>query len=159
AGLRPHALDDRGDARRAAHVPRSARDGGGAGAAAPWRTRSERRVDQAVAGPHMKPPDREAGLTHRTLAGLAWTGGGKAVYAVLRLLVLFLLARLLSPADFGVVGAAGVVIGFSSILSELGVAPAIVQRPERIEENPITTDRKSTRLNSVTRSSRMPSSA
>jgi len=77
----------------------------------------------------MKPPDREAGLTHRTLAGLAWTGGGKAVYAVLRLLVLFLLARLLSPADFGVVGAAGVVIGFSSILSELGVAPAIVQRP------------------------------
>src|SRR2546422_4818949 len=76
----------------------------------------------------MVPPDGNVGLTHRTLGGLAWTGGGKALYAVLRLLVLFLLARLLSPADFGVVGAAAVVMGFSAILSQLGVAPAIVQR-------------------------------
>ena len=69
------------------------------------------------------------GLTRRTLAGLAWTAGGKAVYAVLRLLVLFILARLVAPADFGVVGAAAVVMGFSTIFSQLGMAPAIVQRP------------------------------
>ena len=69
------------------------------------------------------------GLTRRTLAGLAWTAGGKAVYAGLRLLVLFILARLVAPADFGVVGAAGVVMGFSTIFSQLGMAPAIVQRP------------------------------
>jgi O-antigen/teichoic acid export membrane protein/thymidylate kinase len=71
----------------------------------------------------------EADLTARTFAGLAWTAGGKAVYAVLRLLVLFILARLVSPADFGVVGAASVVIGFSAIFSQLGMAPALVQRP------------------------------
>jgi O-antigen/teichoic acid export membrane protein/thymidylate kinase len=74
-------------------------------------------------------PGGASGLTRRTLAGLAWTGGGRAVYAVLRLVVLFLLARFVSPADFGVVGAATVVLGFSAIFSELGMAPAIVQRP------------------------------
>ncbi len=74
-------------------------------------------------------PPRDAGLTQRTLAGLVWTAGGRAVYAVLRLVVLFLLARLVSPADFGVVGAATVVLGFSAIFSELGMGPAIVQRP------------------------------
>ena len=68
-------------------------------------------------------------MTARTLAGLVWTGGGKAVYGILRLVVLFLLARLLSPANFGVVGAATVVMGFSTIFSQLGMAPAIVQRP------------------------------
>src|SRR5207237_5320657 len=75
------------------------------------------------------PPSGLPGLTHRTLAGLVWTGGGKAVYGALRLVVLFLLARLLSPANFGVVGAATVVMGFSAIFSQLGMAPAIVQRP------------------------------
>src|SRR5207247_953710 len=68
-------------------------------------------------------------LTGRTLSGLLWIGGGKVVYAGLRLLVLVILARLLSPAEFGSVGAALVVVGFSAIFSQLGLAPAIVQRP------------------------------
>ncbi|HVH69046.1 MAG TPA: oligosaccharide flippase family protein [Gemmatimonadales bacterium] len=58
-----------------------------------------------------------------------WIGGGKVVYAGLRILVLALLARLLSPANFGVIGAALVVVGFSAIFSQLGLAPAIIQRP------------------------------
>jgi O-antigen/teichoic acid export membrane protein len=49
--------------------------------------------------------------------------------AVLKILVLVLLTRLLSPADFGVVGAALVVIGFSLTFSQLGLGPALVQRP------------------------------
>src|SRR5207249_3395777 len=40
------------------------------------------------------------------------------------------LARLVSPADFGVVSAALVVIGFSAIVSQLGLGPALVQRPD-----------------------------
>ena len=51
------------------------------------------------------------------------------MYAVLRLVVLFLLARFVSPTDFGIVGAATVVLGFSTIFCELGMGPAIVQRP------------------------------
>jgi O-antigen/teichoic acid export membrane protein len=49
--------------------------------------------------------------------------------ALLKILVLVLLTRLLSPADFGVVGAAFVVITFSLTFSQLGLGPALVQRP------------------------------
>ena len=62
------------------------------------------------------------------MRGLMWTAGGRASHGALQILVLAVLARLLSPADFGVVSAALVVIGFSFIFSQLGMAPAIVQR-------------------------------
>ena len=69
-------------------------------------------------------------LTRRTVGGLLWTGGGKAAYGLLYLSVLAILARMLSPAEFGVVSAALVVIGVSQIVSQLGLGPALVQRPE-----------------------------
>jgi PST family polysaccharide transporter len=69
------------------------------------------------------------GLTHRTISGLIWTAWGKGGRAVLVLLSLVVLARLLTPREFGTVSAALVVIEFSSILSRLGLGPAVVQRP------------------------------
>ena len=72
-----------------------------------------------------KPPS----LTHRTVKGMAWTAFGSGAMAVLKILVLVLLTRLLSPADFGVVGAALIVITFSLTFSQLGLGPALVQRP------------------------------
>src|SRR5437867_9592077 len=89
-------------------------------------------TDRPERGPgwHMPTsPPTHRDLTRQTLGGLVWIGGGKVVYAGLRLLVLAIMARLLSPADFGIVGAALVVVGFSAIFSQLGLAPAIVQRP------------------------------
>ncbi len=74
-------------------------------------------------------PDAQS-LTHRTVGGMLWLGAGKAAYAGLQLIVLAILARLVSPTDFGVVTAALVVIGFSAIVSQLGLGPAIVQRPD-----------------------------
>ena len=70
------------------------------------------------------------GLTRRTITGMMWAAGGKGAQAGLQLLVLAVMARLVSAADFGVVSAALVVIGFSSIFSQLGFGPALVQRPE-----------------------------
>ncbi|MEP7228158.1 MAG: lipopolysaccharide biosynthesis protein [Gemmatimonadales bacterium] len=69
-------------------------------------------------------------LTHRTLDGMLWTGGGKAARALLQILVLAVLSRLVSAVDFGVLSAALVVIGFSQIFSRLGLGPALVQIPE-----------------------------
>ncbi len=57
-------------------------------------------------------------------------GSGKAIYTLLQLGVLAVLGRLITPADFGVVSAALVVIGLSTIVSNLGLGPAIVQRPQ-----------------------------
>ncbi|WP_084544405.1 lipopolysaccharide biosynthesis protein [Chroogloeocystis siderophila] len=68
-------------------------------------------------------------ITHSTLNGLFWVISGAGFQAILRLVVFIILARLLTPADFGIVNAASIVIGFSEIFSLLGVGPAIVQRP------------------------------
>ena len=54
----------------------------------------------------------------------------KGSQALLQVVALVLLARLLQPSQFGLFAAAMVVAGFCAIFSELGVGPAIVQRPE-----------------------------
>jgi PST family polysaccharide transporter len=56
-------------------------------------------------------------------------GSGKAAHTLLQVLVLGVLGRLITPAEFGVVSAALVVIGLSTIVSNLGLGPALVQRP------------------------------
>jgi O-antigen/teichoic acid export membrane protein len=55
---------------------------------------------------------------------------GAGAQAILRIILLMVLARLLAPADFGVVAAAMVAIRIGAVLSQLGIAHAIVQRPE-----------------------------
>jgi PST family polysaccharide transporter len=60
---------------------------------------------------------------------MAWVAWGGGATAVIKLVVLILLSRLLSPADFGVVSAALIVIGFSLTFSQVGLGPALVQRP------------------------------
>jgi O-antigen/teichoic acid export membrane protein len=73
--------------------------------------------------------DTSRSLTQRTLGGMAWAAVGSGANAALKVLVLVLLTRLLTPTDFGVVGAALVVISCSLIFSQLGMGPALVQRP------------------------------
>lgn len=69
-------------------------------------------------------------LTQRTLGGMAWVAWGSGIMAILKVAVLVLLTRLLSPADFGVVSAALIVIVFAMTFSQLGLGPALVQRPQ-----------------------------
>lgn len=59
-----------------------------------------------------------------------WTASSNGLNAVLKVVVLIVLARLLSPAEFGIVSAALIVIGFSAIFSQLGLGPALVQRTQ-----------------------------
>jgi O-antigen/teichoic acid export membrane protein len=71
---------------------------------------------------------RGGNLTHRTLSGILWTAWGRGAHAVLQLVIVAVLARLLAPAEFGVVSAALIVVGLSAIVSQIGLGPAIVQR-------------------------------
>jgi len=73
--------------------------------------------------------DPSPSLTHRTIRGMAWVAWWSGAIAAMRLGVLVLLTRLLTPADFGVVSAAMVFITFSLNFSQLGMGPALVQRP------------------------------
>ena len=67
-------------------------------------------------------------LSQRSASGVLWMGWGGFANAVLRLLVIGLLGRLLTPTEFGVVGAALVVIAFSETFANLGLGPAVIQR-------------------------------
>jgi PST family polysaccharide transporter len=61
---------------------------------------------------------------------MVWTLTGTAVQAAVQLVALMALGRLLTPAEFGLMGAATVVVAASQIVSQIGVGPAIVQRRE-----------------------------
>ena len=78
------------------------------------------------------------GLTHRALGGMLWTFSGTGAQGIVQVLVTMALGRLLTPAEFGVMGAAVVVIALSQIVSQVGVGPAIVQRRE-LDETHIRT--------------------
>lgn len=73
---------------------------------------------------------KENNLTNRTIDGFIWSLAGTGTQAILSIAILTVLARLLTPDDFGVVGAALVVVGFSQIFCQMGVGPAIVQRKD-----------------------------
>lgn len=78
---------------------------------------------------------RRASLTDRTISGMLWNMSGAMAQAALQLAIVSVLARLLAPEDFGLVGAAVVVIEFCQIFTQIGVGPAIVQRSDLREEH------------------------
>jgi O-antigen/teichoic acid export membrane protein len=68
-------------------------------------------------------------LSHQTSSGAVWTLLGTVGESLVKLLVLAILARLLSPADFGVTGAALVAVTVFGIIGKFGVSQALVQLP------------------------------
>src|SRR5690625_3092136 len=73
--------------------------------------------------------NQKSSLTDKTFTGLFFMFSGKSAQAILQFVVLVVLARLLSPTDFGIINAATVVISFTTVFSMVGVGPALVQRP------------------------------
>lgn len=69
-----------------------------------------------------------SGLGKSALAGFLWQYASVFSQGLLQLAVFAVLARLLTPADFGLLGIAMIFVGFASLLSRLGVGPAIIQR-------------------------------
>ncbi|TRO10081.1 lipopolysaccharide biosynthesis protein [Ectopseudomonas mendocina] len=68
-----------------------------------------------------------AGLRRKTLSGFLWIFAGTAGQNLLQFSVLLVLARILSPEEFGVISASMIIIGLIQIFSDMGVGPAIVQ--------------------------------
>src|SRR6266404_4039392 len=60
------------------------------------------------------------------LGGLAWTATAKWSSQVLTWATTLIVARVLSPSDFGIVGMATVYFGLVTLLSEFGLGTAIV---------------------------------
>ena len=72
------------------------------------------------------PPSKS--LTELTLSGLNWKFLSTAVQVVLTFAVGVVLARLILPQDFGLLGMALIFTGLAGVFTTLGMGPAIVQR-------------------------------
>lgn len=66
-------------------------------------------------------------LRHELTLGVFYTAIAKYSGIAIQLVVMAVLSRALTPADFGIVAVATVFISFFNILSDIGVGPAVVQ--------------------------------
>lgn len=62
------------------------------------------------------------------ISGVMYTSLAKYSGLVIQILITSILARLLSPAEFGVIAIATVLIQFFNTISEAGIGPAIIQK-------------------------------
>ena len=67
-------------------------------------------------------------LSKRSLGSVLWTATGSGAQMLLQLATLAILARLLAPADFGLVAATTLIFSFLALFSEILIAPALIQR-------------------------------
>jgi O-antigen/teichoic acid export membrane protein len=69
-------------------------------------------------------------LTARTLRGAAWIGGASVARLALRVVSVAILARLLTPHEYGVVAGALIAMDFAAMIYGMGLAPTLMQRKE-----------------------------
>jgi len=80
--------------------------------------------------------DREgSGLSRAAVGGVAWQGLSYLAGKILVLGTTIILARLLVPGDFGLVGLALVFIAYAETITDLGMAQALIYLPEGKEAN------------------------
>ena len=83
------------------------------------------------AGPALDPPvaRAEANLGRRAVRGAAVTMTGQLVKMVIQVLSVVILARLLAPADYGLLVMVTAVIGVTDIFRDFGLSAAAIQAP------------------------------
>lgn len=67
--------------------------------------------------------------------GVFWTAVQKYSGFFVQLLVSAILARLLSPEDFGVIAVSTVIIAFFALFTDMGIGPAIIQKRNLTEQD------------------------
>lgn len=78
--------------------------------------------------------DAPSDLTSTVVRGASFATVGYVLAQVLNLGFYIALARLLSPADFGEFAAATVLVAVSLMITESGLASAVIQRRDRVDE-------------------------
>ncbi len=69
------------------------------------------------------------------IRGVFWSAIEKYSGLIISILVSMVLARLLSPKDYGTVAIVSVIIAFLQMFVSLGIGPAIIQRKDLSQEN------------------------
>lgn len=78
--------------------------------------------------------DRSTGLTAVVMRGAGYAGGGYVLAQLLNLGFYIVLARLLTPDDFGLYAAATILTGFAMLFGDSGMNAALIQRRTRLDE-------------------------
>ena len=73
-------------------------------------------------------------LKQQVVCSVKWSALSMGIIAAFQLLTLWILARLLSPVDFGLMGMIMVVIGFAQTFSDMGISNAIIQRQDTTKD-------------------------
>ncbi|MFA5499529.1 MAG: MOP flippase family protein [Candidatus Omnitrophota bacterium] len=74
-------------------------------------------------------------LKQKTIKGLFWSGASQAGKQVSQFIITAILARLLSPNDFGLLAMATVFINFGMIFSEMGISSALIQKQDTLDRH------------------------
>ena len=74
-------------------------------------------------------------IKNQLVSGVFYTAISKYAGIIISLFVSAILARLLSPDEFGVVAVATVIITFFGIFTDLGISPAIIQNKELTDKD------------------------
>jgi PST family polysaccharide transporter len=74
-------------------------------------------------------------LKDRAISGIYWNGLAQFIQEGLGLITTLILARLLSPDTFGLLGMVAVFVGFITLFQDLGLGPSIIQDQEDNQEN------------------------
>lgn len=75
------------------------------------------------------------GVRAKLMKGAAWLTATRLLLNALGLLSTFILARLLSPSDFGIVAIATAILAISMSITDLSLGSALVQRHDLVEEH------------------------
>ncbi len=73
-------------------------------------------------------------LKSQAVSGVKWSGVSMGVMTALQFITLAVLARLLSPSDFGLMGMIMVVIGFARSFADMGISNAIIHRQDATKD-------------------------
>jgi len=86
-------------------------------------------------GPSCRPtavnkPFSKTALISSTFSGVGTQYTGAVITGIGQVVVTAVLARLLTPRDYGLAGLAAVYVGLAAIFSQFGIGPALIQRAE-----------------------------
>ena len=77
-------------------------------------------------------------LKDQAIFGIIWNGLGKTVNQAVQFAIMVVLARLLTPSDFGIIAIALIFTRLITLLNEMGIAAAVIQR-SKIEDDDLYT--------------------
>ena len=72
----------------------------------------------------------EESLKSKTVKGVLWSGIGQYTVQAVQFVISIILARLLTPDQYGIIGMLGIFIAVVSIFVDCGFATSLVRKPD-----------------------------